>query len=180
MSFTRFHDDPARIKKQLEESTFAGRYALNMPGPGDNLPFFEDPHIRLQQWGANMMTNAINLESDLRGMTRKLNRDNISGNDYKLSASGGQHNFYSVSESFVDETRASHPAWMYRDLEQKRWEEPFLNPQANIEKKFNDNIQTRILEKDYFVPSIPVVDGHQSGFYLSDKSISMGGYDTFK
>ena len=77
MSFTRFHDDPARIKKQLEQTTFLGRYMLDCPGPGNNLPFWEDPQIRMQKWGANLRDNTVNLESDLFGMTRRLNRDLI-------------------------------------------------------------------------------------------------------
>ena len=59
-----------------------------------------------------------------------------------------------------------HPAWMYRDLEQPRWEQPFLNPQANLEKGFHDNIQTRILEKDFFVPKIPIVDNMTGNYYF--------------
>ena len=51
MAFTRFYDDPLRISKRLEESTFAGRYQLDMPGPGVDMPFEEDPHARLQKWG---------------------------------------------------------------------------------------------------------------------------------
>ena len=77
MSFTRFHDDPARVKKQLEESTYQGRYFLNKPGAGVDLPFFEDPHLRLQGWGANLHNNTVNLESDLYGLSRTLNRDQI-------------------------------------------------------------------------------------------------------
>ena len=73
MSFTRFHDDPSRIKKQLDESTFQGRYFLNTPGAGMDLPFKEDPHFRLQKWGANLHTNTVNIESDLHGLTRTLN-----------------------------------------------------------------------------------------------------------
>jgi hypothetical protein len=155
MAFTRFHDDPHRIKKSLAESTFAGRYALNTPGPGDNLPFIEDPQLRIQYWGANLMTNTVNLESDLLGLSRKLNRDEPDKNDYKLAAVGGRAINYPVKPCFVDETRSSHPAWMYRDLEQSRWEMPIINPQANVEKSFNDNVQTRILEKDNFTPLIP-------------------------
>ena len=45
MAFTRFHDDPHRIQKQLEESTYIGRYTLNTPAQGMNLPFNEDPHV---------------------------------------------------------------------------------------------------------------------------------------
>ena len=35
MAFTRFHDDPCRINKQLQESTGTGRYMLNVPGNGE-------------------------------------------------------------------------------------------------------------------------------------------------
>jgi len=66
MSFTRFHDDPARIQKQLAESTFSGRYMLNTPGPGVDLPYMEESQMRLQKWGANITTDIINLESDFR------------------------------------------------------------------------------------------------------------------
>ena len=179
MSFTRFHDDPSRISKQVAESSFAGRYALDTPGPGDNLPFMQDPNIRLQYWGANLMTNTINLESDLRGMTRKLNRDEIETNHYKMNAVGGSNVSYSSSSPFVDESRATHPAWMFRDLEQTRWEEPWLNPQANLEPEFHYNIQTRILEKDHFTPklqqTVPSADSLAfPKYYMSGKSVCMG------
>jgi len=158
MSFTRFHDDPARIRKQTEESSFAGKYALNMPGPGVNLPFIEDTQVRLQYWGANLMTNTVNLESDLRGLTRKTNRDLLEYNDYKLASFQGTPVSYPNQSTFIDESRATHPAWMFRDLEQSRWEEPLINPQANLEKKFHYNIQTRILEKDNFVSRTQIIN----------------------
>ena len=60
MSFTRFHDDPCRINKQLQESTDPGRYMLNVPGNGDKPYYIEDPYIRIQGWGANLRTNTIN------------------------------------------------------------------------------------------------------------------------
>jgi hypothetical protein len=173
MSFTRFHDDPQRIQKQVDESSFAGRYALDTPGPGIAMPFFEDPQMRLQYWGANVMTNSVNLESDLRGLTRKLNRDETVYNNYKISALHGTPLNFASESSFIDESRASHPAWMFRDIEQTRWEEPIINPQANLEKKFVDNVQTRILEKDYFVPSIPILEG-ANDYYLHGPSICTG------
>jgi len=49
MSFTRFHDDPARIRKHVEDSTYAERYHLNTPGNGSEMPLQMDPQIRLQQ-----------------------------------------------------------------------------------------------------------------------------------
>ena len=157
MAFTRFHDDPARIQKQMEISSYLGRYQLDKPGQGMDLPFFEDPQMRLQGWGANLRTNTIGLESDLRGLTRKINRDCVKQNNYLNHAALAEPNTYRNADPYVEESRASHPAWTFRDLEQSRWETPFLNPQANLEKKFHSNIQTRILEKDHFIPSIPVV-----------------------
>jgi hypothetical protein len=157
MSFTRFHDDPNRIQKQVLESSYAGRYALEMPGNGVNMPFLEDVQVRIQKWGANRMNQTVNLESDLRGLTRILNRDRIDENEYHLTAVAMQPISYPNATPFVGESRASHPAWMYRDLEQPRWEEPWLNPLANLEKPFYDNIQTRIIEKDNFRPRIPII-----------------------
>ena len=176
MAFTRFHDDPYRIKKQLEESSFAGRYQLNTPGQGVDLPFIEDPNMRLQKWGANLNTNTVNLESDLRGMTRKMNRDAINTNDYKQHSVVSSAITYKNEKPFVEETRVSHPAWMYKDLEQSRWESPYLNPLNGLEKNFNNNIQTRILEKDNFVPTIPIVNGNRNmDYYLTGKSICING-----
>ena len=74
MAFTRFHDDPCRIMKQLQESTDAALYAYNVPGPGDRLPFDQDPHIRLQLWGANRASDVTSLESALRGLGTPLER----------------------------------------------------------------------------------------------------------
>jgi hypothetical protein len=155
MSFTRFHDDPVRIQKYLDESTFAGRYMLNTPGPGTDLPYLEESQIRLQKWGANITNNIINLESDFRGLTRPLNHDLVDINKHsEKSANHAPKRFPSI-QPFIEESRASHPAWMYKDLEQPRWELPWINPQANFERKFPNNLQTRILEKDYHVPKLP-------------------------
>ena len=74
MSLTRFNDDDARIKKKLQEMTGASQYQLNAPGPGVETPFFEDAHIRLQKWGANLRNNTTNLESDLIGINRKITK----------------------------------------------------------------------------------------------------------
>lgn len=151
MSFTRFHDDPIRIQKSLDISTFQGRYQLDRPGPGVNLPFQEDPNLRLQKWGANLHLNTVNLESDLRGMNRYLNRDDVNLNDFKKhSVNTMNMAVYPTVNPFTQESRASDPAWMYRDVEQSKWETPLLDPQANLEIPFLHNVQTRILEKDHF------------------------------
>ena len=152
MAFTRFHDDDVRIEKQLEQQTYIGRYQLDVPGQGVNMPFQDDAQLRMQRWGANRHTNPVNLESDLYGLSRPLGRDDIETQDYKKHAVPTQQIQYPRENPFVEESRSSHPAWMYRDLEQPKWEEPLVDPQANLEKPFHDNIQTRILEKDYYKP----------------------------
>jgi hypothetical protein len=171
MAFTRFHDDPARIQKQLQETTFIGRYMLDTPGPGVNMPFYEEPQMHLQKWGANLTTNTINLESDLIGLTRKLNRDNIEDNDYVKNAVSftSLSSNYDIQNPFVEESRASNPAWVYRSLEQNRWETPILDPLANLEKGFQSNIQTRILEKDYYVQNAPILMGVEPANFFFDR-----------
>jgi hypothetical protein len=150
--FTSFRNDPARIQKEMEISSYSGRYALDTPGPGLDLPMMDDAQIRMQTWGANRHTNFVNLESDLKGMTRRLNRDYQDVNEYhKYSVESNPIQSFRVQDPYVLESRASHPAWTYRDKEVYRWEQPWLNPQANLEKRFYNNLQTRILEKDYYL-----------------------------
>lgn len=166
MAFTRFHDDPARIQAQLQSQTWVGRYQIDKPGPGVDLPFMEDPQIRMQQWGANLRENTTQLESELRGLTRTLCRDNTYLNNYQTQNTTNTNvPSYRSAEPFVDESRASHPAWMFRGIETPRWEEPFCNPQVNLEKPFAENVSTRILEKDSFVPIVPYLSSNHDQFY---------------
>jgi hypothetical protein len=160
MSWTRFSDDPSRIKKSLEISTFNGRYALNVPGPGINLPMMDDPHVRMQTWGANLTPIGFwDLNSELRGATRPLTHDVIPQKYqeiYKFNAASinASNNTYPVENPFVEESRITHPIWSFRGIDSmyQRWEEPWLNPQdlKTIEKPFMDNLQSRIIEKDRF------------------------------
>jgi hypothetical protein len=156
MSSTRFHDDPCRIQKQLQEQTGLGRYMLNVPGNGDKPCFMEDPHIRMQKWGANLMTNPRNLESDLMGLTRASSRDCASENNYKTQAvTTSKINYPSCDSTITDQSRATHPAWMSRDLEQVNWSILPLNPQENTCMRFQNNLSTRLLEKNAYVAEVP-------------------------
>lgn len=148
--FTSIRNDPIRIQKEMQISSLPGRYALETPGPGKDLPFMEDTQVRLQYWGANRGTEMTNVESDLLGLSRRLNRDHIEDNDYqKFKVQTQPVKCFRIQEPYVLESRASHPSWYYRDLEQSRWEQPWLNPQTNLEIPFHNNLHTRILEKDY-------------------------------
>ena len=150
MSFTRFHDDPCRIEKQLDESTFEGRYRIDKPGNGLKPCFMEDPYIRLQQWGANLQTNTINLESELLGLTRPLTLD-CPQNKYNENNIKSQKISYPSCAPFVEQPRATNPAWTALDLEQNNFDFPLFDPQANVCLPFHNNLSSRILEKDYYL-----------------------------
>ena len=151
MSFTRYHDEICRIEKQLQESTDPGKYIFTTPGNGDKPCYFNNPHIRLQKWGANLNTNTINLESDLLGLTRQLNKDINNENNYTKYYAKSNIIAYPNCNFNVTESRSILPAWQTKDLEQNNFDYLFFNPQSNISIPFYNNLSTRILEKDYYL-----------------------------
>jgi hypothetical protein len=151
MAFTSIKSDPCRIEKELQQATGSNRHIMNVPGPGSKIDYFEDPFIRLQKWGANLMTNTINLESNLMGLSRSLNNDCVDLNNYKNHEVKTKSISYGSRKPSTEQPRASMPAWTARDLEQNRFEVLPLNPQENICYPFHNNLNTRLLEKDYFV-----------------------------
>ena len=155
MASTRYNYDKCRTSKNLQQSSDPGRYMLNTPGPGLYLPFFNDPQVRMQKWGANLMTNTINLESDLMGLTRPINRDFKDNNEYTNKSVKSNRVQYPSMQPTTEQPRATHPAWTARDLEQVDWYTLPLNPQENTCIRFENNISTRIIQKDNFVACPP-------------------------
>ena len=153
MAFTRFKYDNCRTKKSLQQATDPGRWILNVPGNGSNPCYMEDPQIIPQKWGANLRTNTIDLESDLRGVNRHLSRDCLGKDEYQKYNVPNEAIQYPICYKLTTEqSRATNPAWWYRDLEQNNFEYPPLNPQVNVCFPFENNLSTRILEKDSFTP----------------------------
>ena len=161
MAFTRFYDDDCRIQKYLEETTNIGNYNINVPGNGLELDFYNDPHIRMQKWGANLSKNKTDLESDLFCMSRKLNNDEIKNNDYKANINNNNlynQNFYNNNNTTItDETRVSHPAYLIKEINYNttknipnNFNYLLMNPQEHVCRMFENNISTRIVEKDYY------------------------------
>lgn len=152
MANTRINYDVCRTVKKLQQSTDPGRWVLNVPGNGDHPCYMEDPNIILQKWGGNLRTNSISLESDLRGLTRKNTKDCLGVSDYRVKQVDSQAIEYpSCRDLSTEQSRATLPAWMFRDLEQVDWYTLPLDPQENTCMPFENNTSTRILEKDYFV-----------------------------
>jgi hypothetical protein len=153
MACTRFNYDDCRTKKQLQQSTDPGRWVLNVPGNGSNPCYIEDPQIIIQKWGANLRTNTTNLESELLGVNRNLSRDCLGKDNYtSYNVKSEPIKYPTCNNLFTDQSRATNPAWWYRDLEQVDWYYLPLNPQENTCLPFQNNLSTRILEKDYFTP----------------------------
>ena len=92
--FTRTKDTGNRIKLDLEVLSHSNNYQFGTPGNGKKLSYVTNPEIRLQKWGANLANNTINLEHDLLGQTRQLNRDNITVNDYQTNKTSSNSNKY--------------------------------------------------------------------------------------
>ena len=152
MANTRFNYDPCRTIKKLQQSTDPGRYILNVPGNGDKPCYIEDPQIIIQKWGANLRTNCINLESELMGINRRqMGRDCLGKDEYtKHIVPSSQIQYPTCNNLYTEQSRAIMPAWTARDLEQVDWYVLPLNPQENTCMPFINNLNTRILEKDYF------------------------------
>ena len=177
MAFTRFKYDDCRTKKSLQQATDPGRWILNVPGNGDNPCYMEDPQIIIQKWGANLRTNTINLESELRGVNRHLSRDCLGKDNYQnFNVSNQAIQYPTCSTLTTDQSRATNPAWWYRDLEQNNFEYPPLNPQTNVCLPFQNNLSTRILEKDAFTPKRECVLNENKNMLPSSYNLIRGGY----
>lgn len=148
---TRISDDMSRIQKSNEISTFCGRYHLNTPGPGIHTKYNNDPQVRLQKFGANMRTNVIGLEDELMCRVKHLSRDYLDIDDYTKNGVSSKEKYYGDSDdSPVLDSRTELPAWTFRGLDQQydRFEHVWINPQNSVERNFNHNIQTRLMEKE--------------------------------
>lgn len=146
---TRISNDICRIKKENEISTFNARYHLNAPGPGVDVKYNADPQLRLQMFGANLMTNMIGIEDDLMCRTKIISRDYLEIDNYKKRNLKSKKIEYGEETTHILESRTELPAWMFREKDNQfdRFEHLWINPQNVIERNFNHNIQTRLMEK---------------------------------
>ncbi len=163
MSFNRYFYDEVRVKKKLQESTGPGRYMLNMPGNGAKPSFTEDPYIRPQKWGANLRSvvngSAIDIDNDLTRRPNNLTKYWTDYDNKNISRPITYKNKYPTNKHFItNQSRATHPAWEYRGLEQNHLYPLLRNPQENTCMHFQNNLNTRLLERDNFKPIIQQFD----------------------
>jgi hypothetical protein len=152
MAFTRFHDDPARISKQLQQQTDQGRWVLDAPGPGAKPCFALDPQIIPQKWGANLWTKSTDIQSALLGIDKRVNRDCLDTSIYKRQDIYVEPIEYPVCDTFLttEQSRVIMPAWTARDLQQNHAYILPNDPQSHSLMNFSNNVSSRIAEKDSF------------------------------
>ncbi len=152
MANTRFKYDDARTVKALQQSTDPGRWILDVPGNGLAPDFMADSHILLQKWAGNTSTNMVSVEAALKGYNRTLSRDCLGKDEYQRFdvASTAIRSSAENRQLTTDQSRATHPAWMYRDLGQEHRFPLFWDPQANVCLPFENNTSTRIVVNNEF------------------------------
>ena len=111
-----------------------------------------DPQIILQKWGANLMTDTINLESELIGLNRILTKAHPKQDIYTKTCVDSKQIKYPVCDLYTEQSRSILPPFLFRDIPQNNFYFLPLNPQENTCIPFQNNLSTRILEKDYFIP----------------------------
>lgn len=161
MAATRIGND--RDRQEFNQNFYHNSlgYMINVPGNGVKPDYIEDPHIRLQKFGANISANIIDIDSKLKGVNYTLTRDINDINDINSKRDPDfddkymRHTYPTINNAITDETRATMPAWQVRDLEQNNWDYLPSNPQAHTEITFMHNIDSRNLEKDKGVPICP-------------------------
>jgi len=150
MANTRCNYDDCRTIKKLQESTDPSRYILDTPGPGSRPPFMLDPQIVPQKWGANLYTNSTQLESELIGVNRILTTCDIpKRKDVNFTSTPIEYPVHTAE--ITESSRLVLPAFLFRSLPQNMPQYLPLNPQENTCLPFENNLSTRILEKDHFI-----------------------------
>ena len=148
MASTRFSFDECRIKKQLQESSGPGKYMLNVHGQGKTLDFFDDPYIRMQQWGGNLRTNFFDLERELQKPSSNF-KDCIDQKEHQVISIAKDNN--ENTNEITYHSRYTHPFCAFREKECNNFNYLFMNPQENVCYPFENNVSTRILEKDNYL-----------------------------
>ena len=150
MASTRIGNDRDRMEFNQDTYHNSLGYMLNVPGNGVKPDYIEDPHIRLQKFGANISSNITDINSNLNGVNKTLSRDGPAapGRDPDFNDMYRRHVYPTINTAITDESRATMPAWQVRDLEQNNWNYLPNNPQAHTEMTFMNNVDSRNLEKD--------------------------------
>ena len=152
MASSRIGSDADRMERKQDTSSGTLNYMINVPGNGATPDFIADPHIRLQKFGANISTNIVDINSNLKGIDTQLSKEGPvpDTRDPTFNDRYMKYVYPSITDAVTDEPRSMMPAWQVRDLEQNHWDYLPKNPQAHTEIEFDNNINSRRLDKDAY------------------------------
>lgn len=102
MASTRIINDDVSIQNQYRIYSEMDRFQLCKPIPQQQ--FFNDPYIRMQQWGANLATNSADINECL-WRNKEVDNTPMLPN-YKVNNS-----------QITDQSRTTHPAWMSKSAQ---------------------------------------------------------------
>lgn len=152
MAWTRYHDEPIRMAKRAQENRLMEQWILDVPGNGLRPYYIEDPHIRIQKWGGNLMTNTINLESELMGLGKVYTKCDANKNYEQLNTVTHPMQYPTYDKALTHDPRITHPAWALKGQQKEKWDILLYDPQQHTQRPFSNLIDTRITVKEHYVP----------------------------
>ena len=135
--FSRTKDSIKKIKYDVKNLSQNNDYIFGTPGNGLNPYYIKDSHIRLQKWAGNLRTNTIDIENDLLGKTRNLNRDNLSLNSHK------NHETLSFSQYYMESSFPNTHTMLDHNIVQRKQKIDVL-PDRNTRDILFDNPQNHV------------------------------------
>jgi hypothetical protein len=157
-SMNRRRYDGCKTSDDLRVTTGPGRYQLDVPTGYCDATFAPEPTVHQQKWGASLKTDYVktDVESDLLNLNRPTTR--MACNQYdptnnKVNAASTTH----AKEMSFPQThsRLVDPPCTGRSMGWNRWEWLCDNPQESVMIPFDNQITTRLQQKDQFRPLVP-------------------------
>jgi len=166
MSFNRLEYDTCAYEQELNQSTGAGRYVLNVPSVSNCEPCYaSDPRYGQVQQGSSTVGKSIyknvDVESDLLGQTRLASK--CQTQNFMPSCETPELSHYKDCPLVSEETRTTNPPCNLRGTGWNRWEWLCLNPQDKVSfdnypnglTPFDSYVCNRLLAKDNHRPCLP-------------------------
>ena len=170
MAFTRKLYDEDAYKQELYESTETGRYQLldKSTHRGAETCFQETPeiHANNRQYRISAPNDMVNVESDLFNLVRKDSKDPRAQYPYVKAQ---YDNIPKISSCTKTDLARSYPLLdgnqfnREKEIHVPRFESLCLNPQQMNRIRSNNfiGLNTRLYNRDKYVPKVPVVAGVQ-------------------
>ncbi len=152
MKPTRLNYDSNCIQKEIKQSVKPGQYSLY--APNNKFCYTSNPEIRYQHGGVDI-ANIININSDLKGLTRKLS--NCSKyNPYNQPKYTRRFRNCKLPTEY---TTLSNPPCTLKGTGWDRWDWLCKNPQKNVIPELNMqmNVNTRLRARDNYIPCISTI-----------------------